>query len=80
MLPNSHEYDHSIHCTIFCCTLPSEKPSLFLILDPNIAHVLWRVSNVIDVNGKKEKERTNAIKLDLYYKGCKNVIFNNAQI
>ena len=33
----------------------------------NIAHVLLGVSNVIDFNGKKEKEAKNTIKLDLCF-------------
>ena len=32
----------------------------------NIAHIFSRVSNVIDINGKKGKE-TNTVKLDLCF-------------
>ena len=50
---------------IFCCPSPSEKPSLFLILGPNIVHVFKSFQRDIDVNDKKEKEINNTTKLDL---------------
>ena len=72
--PLLNEHDYFIHCTIFCQFIALRETKSI----SNIAHVLSRVSNVIDINNKKENKTNNTIKLGLCF--MFGVTLNNTQI